>query len=128
MSERRAAPPRRRVSATKAPATKKRPRRARWADRLATPTAAWLRQIDLALATREWADAQLAQDPFEAAFKEADHLLRVLPPRPAASKATRLAAYDARVAAGHAWHPYRARLREACRWIAAIQEEINWYD
>ena len=120
-SEGRPAVSRRRVSAKR-----RRPRG--WEDKLATPAAAWLRRIDLALATREWADAQHAQDPFEIAFREAHRVLRELPPQPVTSKADRLAAYDARLAAGHAWNPHRARLRDANRWIAAIQEEIDWYD
>jgi hypothetical protein len=91
-------------------------------------TALGLLRIDLACAVRERDEAQWAQDPFEAAFKASHAFLASLPPQPVVTKAVRLAAYDARVEAGHAWHPYRARLREANRWIKAIKEEMEWYE
>lgn len=90
--------------------------------------AIFLLRIDLAAATHERDAAQWEQDPFERAFKAAHGFLMALPHRPTTSKAERLAAYDARMAAGHAWHPHRTRLREATRWLKAIKEEMDWYE
>jgi len=88
----------------------------------------FLLQIDLLIATRERDRAQWEQDPFERAFRVAHRALAELPPRPVVGKAARLAAYDARMKAGHAWHPHRSRLREANRWVKAIREEMGWYE
>lgn len=34
--------------------------------------------------------------------------------------------YDARVAAGHAWNPHRARLNDGMRWRKALMDEAVW--
>jgi hypothetical protein len=88
----------------------------------------FLLRIDLADATYQRDAAQWGQDPFERAFKAAHACLSALPPRTVVGKSTRLAAYDARMKAGHAWHPHRTRLREATRWIKAIKEDMDWYE
>lgn len=83
---------------------------------------------DLGEAYAERDRAQNEQDDHEAKFRAAHESLVHLPLRPAVSKAERLAAYDHRVAAGHAWHPHRQRLREANRWIKAIMEDLKSYE
>ena len=88
----------------------------------------FLLQIELSIATRERDRAQWEQDPFERAFRASHHALAACPPRSVVGKAARLAAYDGRMRAGHAWHPYRSRLREANRWVKAIREEMDWYE
>jgi hypothetical protein len=95
---------------------------------VATDLALFLLKIDLASATHERDAAQWEQGPFERAFKAAHAALSALPPRSVVGKEARLAAYDARLRAGHAWHPHRTRLREANRWIKAINEEMDWYE
>lgn len=107
---------------------RRRRRKAKSATTAAPDLAAFLLRVDLAVASRERAVAQWEQDPFQAAFRAAHAYLAALPARPETSKANRLAAYDARMKAGHAWHPSRSRLREAVRWIKAIEEDLKWYE
>ena len=83
---------------------------------------------DLEIARHERMVAQWSSDPHEAAFRAAHDRLASLPPRPGTSKATRLGAYDARMRAGHAWHPHRTRVRDATRWIEAIEKELKDYE
>ena len=95
---------------------------------VSTDLALFLLRIDLIDATYQRDAAQWEQGPFERAFKAAHAALSALPPRSVVGKDARLAAYDARLRAGHAWHPHRTRLREANRWIKAINEEMDWYE
>ncbi len=83
---------------------------------------------DLAKARAQEATAERQSSPLEAAFWDAHRQLDAMPLQPETSKAERLAAYDARMHAGHAWHPSRSRLRDARRWIKAIMEEIEHYE
>ena len=86
-----------------------------------------MRDADLAILERLRSDRPLAEaerdaaerggSGLKAAFWEAHRWLAELPPQPETSKAERLAAYDARMRAGHAWHPWKTRLREAERWL-----------
>lgn len=80
---------------------------------------------DLIRAEGEWGAADFSGQKHEERFWAADRALRELPPQPVTSKATRLAAYDERMAAGHAWHPYKERMRRANAWIKAIQAEMK---
>ena len=73
--------------------------------------------------------ATAMQDPFESAFRAAhNHLLHLHERRAAGAdigKAAIFAAYDHRMHAGHAWHPFRQRARDMTRWLGAIQKEIK---
>lgn len=83
---------------------------------------------DLETARHERMVAQWLSDPREATFRAAHDRLASLPSRPGVSKTVRLAAYDARMRAGHAWHPHRLKVREAIRWIEAIEKELKNYE
>jgi hypothetical protein len=83
-----------------------------------------------------FAEAHAAQQPFAHRYQDACAALADLLDDRAqgvvVSKAELLAAYDARLAAGHAWQPSRAiandlgrRLAEARRELQAIIEEIG---
>jgi hypothetical protein len=70
--------------------------------------------------------ARMAAEPYADAFRLAHRELESA----AANKAelTReelFAAYDRRLHAGHAWHPHREAVRDAERWLAALQKEIK---
>jgi hypothetical protein len=83
---------------------------------------------DLREAEGEWARAECDGQPHEAAFRNATAYLGSLPPQPQASKEVRLAAYDERVRAGHAWHPYKMRQRKADAWMKAIRAELKSHE
>lgn len=85
-------------------------------------------RADLKVADRECGEAHSAEQPWSRAFWAAHQTLRELPLQPEASKERRLAAYDARLRAGHAWHPYRQRYRDALRWFDAILKELKTYE
>ena len=80
---------------------------------------------DRTRAAEACAEAEAGGAGFKAAFWDAHRTIAEMPPRPKASKAERLAAYDARTRAGHEWHPWKAALRDAERWLAAINREIE---
>ena len=69
--------------------------------------------------------AQEIQDPYEATFRAAHARLLEVTTQVPTPKAERLIWYDKRMRAGHAWHPHRQRLREANRWLKAIDDEIR---
>lgn len=85
-------------------------------------------RASLAMARRTRDEARELAHPFELEFRIAHNRLVALPQRPNVSKETRLAAYDTRLQAGHAWHPYRQLVRDAERWIKACEEELKNYD
>jgi hypothetical protein len=80
---------------------------------------------DRLLAEAERDAAERGGSGLKAAFWDAHRRLADMPPQPETSKAERLAAYDARMRAGHAWHPWKTRLREAERWLKAIDRELE---
>lgn len=83
----------------------------------------------LAEASAETVRAEAAAAPYEAAFQSAhDRLVQLTANRRAGARYPKdevLAAYDARMLAGHAWHPHRNRFQEAKRWKAAIVTELQ---
>lgn len=82
-------------------------------------------RADLEKANLECDRALAAQQPFADQFWRAHGFLASLPTRPSSTKRERLDAYDARLRAGHAWHPYRQRYRDATRWVDAILKEMK---
>ena len=89
-----------------------------------------MRDADLAILERLRSYCLLAEVERDTAERggsglKADRWLADMPLQPETSKAERLAAYDARMRAGHAWHPWKTRLREAERWLKAIDRELE---
>lgn len=84
-------------------------------------------EIEKAEAERSTAEA--LQAPFKARFELAtDRLAELWAMRRRGVTVTHdaiLKAYDARVAAGHAWNPTRVRLQDAERWLKALRSELT---
>lgn len=78
-----------------------------------------------ALARQEQIEAEVADAPHRVAFHEAHAALAAIYAT-TTDRAELFAAYDARMAAGHAWNPHRARLRDAERWHRAILAELRY--
>ncbi len=82
----------------------------------------------------EEAEALLAvanadQAPYAEVFHLTDATLRQLHADRKAggviSKIDMLAAYDARMEAGHAWNPFRAKAQELAGWLKALRHELK---
>jgi hypothetical protein len=75
------------------------------------------------------ATAESVQAPFHKAFSHAHAGLELLwlarRNGTLVHKQQMLRAYDARVAAGHAWNPHRTNLRDAERWLKALRSELT---
>jgi len=77
-----------------------------------------------ARAVAEAEEADKAQRPYAEAFQIAHHKLLELTRSETSTKQQRLAGYDRRMNAGHAWHPFRSRLTDAMNWLKAIGKEL----
>lgn len=80
-------------------------------------------------AERECQIARVISDPFSGAFWSAHGHLEALHARrrsgTVVTKKAMVAAYDARVAAGHEWNPSKTKLQEAERWLRRIKTELK---
>lgn len=72
----------------------------------------------------ELAVAHEQQAPYAAAFWSA-HARLVEAHQRDVDKPLRLLAYDARVLAGHAWHPFRAKAQDIGRWLKLLRDELR---
>lgn len=76
----------------------------------------------------EYERAHLAQQPYQLAFRSAHQRLEGLhADRKAGASISQpllLAAYDCRVAAGHAWHPFRVVADDLARWVRRLREDL----
>jgi len=79
---------------------------------------------DLRDAEAELQAADAAALPFEQAFSRAHARLREALEGEAALRPF----YDARLAAGHAAHPYRQRVRDARAWVDSVVGELSEID
>ena len=97
-------------------------------DRASKIRDAMLRRMDLQTALADAAQAEretaAVLAPYDVAFQEAHAVLsRAVEHEP--DRRVRLAAYDARVIAGHARHPFKERWREAARWRKEVETELR---
>ena len=77
------------------------------------------------LALRDLAAARDAAAPFEHAFWGAHRALEIVcQEKDALTKDELFAAYDHRLHAGHAWHPFRQAVQQAESWLNSLQKEI----
>jgi len=76
------------------------------------------------LEIRRWSSEAIR---LEAAFKSADTELReaIVRRDGAAVRYTVFDYYDARLAAGHAWYPFKTKLADAMRWHKACLDEAT---
>lgn len=71
--------------------------------------------------------ASIIAEPYEAAFWQAHRQLEELCRQRDGEpwgKATRRVAYDARMNAGHRWHPFRQAKREVTHWVNSLRSEL----
>jgi hypothetical protein len=85
---------------------------------------------EIEIAVVELAQANAQQQPYSAVFYAADNALRSLHDRREQgcliSKQQMLAAYDRRVAAGHAWNPSKQKFERVQRWLRDLRKELKW--
>jgi len=77
----------------------------------------------------ECAHARAAQEPYQRAFSQAHSELELLHRRRQRglqiTKSAMLEAYDMRVAAGHAWHPHKTKLRDITSALKTYRQELK---
>lgn len=81
-------------------------------------------QLELVEVNTELEQAEVAEDPFRHAFERA-HIALLHLNRTGMSKREILTYYDTRMHAGHAWHPYRERRKNADSVRHAILDRLT---
>lgn len=80
-------------------------------------------------AEAEFARANNVQEPYRAAFNAAHERLVMLHDTRRSgrsiSKPLMLGAYDARMIAGHEWHPFRSRANDLGQWLKRLREDLR---
>ncbi len=105
------------------PRSAKETPKAERADRMARRYQEAAAAVPRALA--ELSGARDAAAPFERAFWSAHRALEEAVASNEITKAQRMAAYDTRLRAGHAWWPFRQAVNNAEAWLNALQVEIK---
>lgn len=86
-------------------------------------------QNEIEVLEAELARAREAQEPFKQAFDSAHYDLALLHEKRAGgsgiSKPLMLASYDRRVVAGHAWHPYKIKVRDLTTALKTYRQELK---
>ena len=82
-------------------------------------------QIGLADALDAEEEAEKEMRPYQSAFAHAHRVLEQAWEDQESTRATRLALYTARMRAGHARHPFKARLDELTGWRKRIERDLR---